>query len=74
VQTAESGLAQAAPGDPTLIPSVFRSESTPAHSIYELSIQVLAITGLIFAVVFGVVRRNVRRAGTPARSVIFAGS
>ena len=43
------------PGDPALIPSVFRPESTPAHSIYELSILVLAITGLIFAVVFGLI-------------------
>ena len=51
----ESGLAQAVPGDPTLIPSIFHPESTPAHSIYQLSILVLAITGLIFVVVFGLI-------------------
>jgi cytochrome c oxidase subunit II len=55
LQTAESALAQAVPGDPSRIPSVFRPESTPAHSIHELSILVLAITGLIFAVVFGLI-------------------
>ena len=55
VQTAETALAQPAPGDPALIPSIFRPESTPAHSIYELSILVLAITGLIFVVVFGLI-------------------
>ena len=54
-QTAESGLAAAAPGDPALIPSIFRPESTPAHTIHGLSMLVLAITGLIFVVVFGLI-------------------
>jgi cytochrome c oxidase subunit II len=51
----EFGFAQAAPGDPARIPSIFRPESTPAHTIYELSILVLVITGVIFAVVFGLI-------------------
>ena len=54
VQTAESGLAQTTPVA-SQIPSVFRPESTPAHSIYELSLLVLTVTGLIFAVVFGLI-------------------
>ena len=54
VQTAESGLAQTTPVG-SQIPSVFRPESTPAHSIYELSLLVLTVTGLIFAVVFGLI-------------------
>ena len=53
VQTA--GLAAQAPDNAALIPSIFRPESTPAHSIYDLSIMVLAVTGLIFAVVFGLI-------------------
>jgi len=55
VLAVESTLAAAAPGDPALIPSIFRPESTPAHSIHELSMLVLAITGIIFAVVFGLI-------------------
>jgi cytochrome c oxidase subunit 2 len=35
------------------IPSIFKPESTPADSIYGLSLLVLAITGLIFVIVFG---------------------
>jgi cytochrome c oxidase subunit 2 len=34
------------------IPSIFKPESTPADSIYHLSIFVLAVTGVIFAIVF----------------------
>jgi len=37
------------------IPSIFKPESTPADSIYGLSVLVLAITGLIFAIVFGLI-------------------
>jgi cytochrome c oxidase subunit 2 len=37
------------------IPSIFRPESTPADSIYSLSLLVLAITGLIFVVVFSLI-------------------
>jgi cytochrome c oxidase subunit II len=40
-------LAQASP-----VPSIFRPASTPADSIQRLSLFVLVITGLIFAVVF----------------------
>ena len=55
VQTADSAFAQGVPADPALIPSIFRPESTPAHAIHELSMLVLAITGAIFAVVFGLI-------------------
>jgi cytochrome c oxidase subunit II len=41
-----------APADAGQIPSIFRPQSTPANSIFHLSLLVLAITGLIFAVVF----------------------
>jgi cytochrome c oxidase subunit 2 len=34
------------------VPSIFKPESTPADSIYHLSVLVLTITGLIFVVVF----------------------
>ncbi len=40
----------AAPSSPT---SIFAPVSTPANSIFDLSLFVLAITGAIFAVVFG---------------------
>ena len=35
------------------VPSIFKPESTPADSIYGLSLLVLAITGVIFVIVFG---------------------
>ena len=41
-----------APADPSQIPNIFRPQSTPADSIFHLSLLVLAITGLIFVVVF----------------------
>src|ERR1700730_7734694 len=41
-----------APGDGFQIPSIFRPGSTPADSIFRLSLLVLAITGLIFLIVF----------------------
>jgi cytochrome c oxidase subunit 2 len=41
-----------APGNPSQIPSIFRPESTPADSIFRLSLLVLTITGLIFVIVF----------------------
>src|ERR1700723_3239398 len=40
------------PTDPSQIPSIFRPQSTPADSIFRLSMVVLTITGAIFAVVF----------------------
>jgi cytochrome c oxidase subunit 2 len=42
----------AATADPTLIPSIFAPESTPAQDIKQLSWFVLTITGAIFVVVF----------------------
>src|SRR5271170_4313574 len=39
--------------DPTLIPSIFAPESVPAHSISHLAGFVLAIAGVIFVVVGG---------------------
>jgi cytochrome c oxidase subunit 2 len=41
-----------APGNPPQVPSIFSPESTPADSIFRLSMLVLTITGAIFAVVF----------------------
>jgi cytochrome c oxidase subunit II len=41
-----------APANPDQIPNIFKPQSTPANSIFHLSLLVLAITGLIFAVVF----------------------
>jgi cytochrome c oxidase subunit II len=41
-----------ASSDPSQIPNIFAPQSTPAHSIFHLSLLVLAITGAIFAVVF----------------------
>ena len=43
-----------AASDPA-IPSIFKPESTPADSIYGLSLLVLAITGLIFVIVFSLI-------------------
>src|SRR5580704_11501279 len=40
------------PADPSQIPSIFKPQSTPADSIFRLSMVVLTITGAIFAVVF----------------------
>ena len=34
------------------VPSIFKPESTPADSVFHLSMFVLAVTGIIFAVVF----------------------
>ncbi|HRI15413.1 MAG TPA: cytochrome c oxidase subunit II [Verrucomicrobiota bacterium] len=41
--------------DPALVPSIFAPESVPAESIYRLSHFVLAVTGAIFLVVFGLI-------------------
>lgn len=45
----------AAATDPSLVPSIFTPESTPAHAINELSHLVLAVTGAIFVVVFALI-------------------
>jgi len=46
------GLCIASPGE-NPVPSIFEPHSTPADSIRDLSHFVLGVTGLIFAVVFG---------------------
>src|ERR1700688_606144 len=49
------------------IPSIFRPESTPADSIFRLSLLVLTITGLIFVIVFSLLVYSIakyRRRGT----------
>jgi cytochrome c oxidase subunit 2 len=47
-----AGLCNATPPSDSSTPSIFDPRSTPAESIYHLSHFVLAITGLIFLVVF----------------------
>jgi len=47
-----AGLCNASPPSDNPVPSIFDPHSTPAESIYHLSRFVLAITGLIFLVVF----------------------
>ncbi len=47
-----AGLCAASPSSDNPVPSIFQPHSTPAESIYHLSLFVLAITGLIFLVVF----------------------
>ena len=48
-------LTLSAASDASLTTSIFAPESTPAHSIMRLSLFVLAITGAIFVVVFGLI-------------------
>src|SRR5271169_775647 len=43
------------------IPSIFKPESTPAYSIYHLSIFVLAITGIIFVIVFSLIAYTITK-------------
>jgi cytochrome c oxidase subunit 2 len=47
-----AGLCNATPSSDNAVPSIFQPHSTPADSIYRLSRFVLAITGMIFLVVF----------------------
>src|SRR3984893_5408924 len=47
-----AGLCMASPQVDNPIPSIFKPRSTPAESIYHLSFFVLAISSLIFVVVF----------------------
>src|SRR6202167_1273152 len=54
-------LCYGAPPDPGQIPSIFKPQSTPANSIFHLSLLVLAITGLIFALVFSLLAYSVRK-------------
>ncbi len=48
-----------APASPAHSPDIFKPQSTPAHSIFHLSMLVLAITGAIFAVVFSLLAYSV---------------
>jgi cytochrome c oxidase subunit II len=50
-----------APANHSQIPSIFRPDSTPADSIFHLSVLVLAITGLIFLAVFGLLVYSVTK-------------
>ncbi len=54
-----ASLCFASPSDPTQVPNIFKPQSTPAHSIFHLSMLVLAITGAIFAVVFSLLAYSV---------------
>jgi cytochrome c oxidase subunit II len=66
-----ASLCFGAPANPPQIPSIFRPESTPADSIFRLSLLVLTITGLIFVTVFSLLVYSVvkyrRRAGDDGR-------
>jgi cytochrome c oxidase subunit 2 len=66
--------------DPTLVPSIFAPESTPAHAISHLAGFVLVITGAIFAVVAGLLlyavvrfRRRANDDGTEPAQVYGSG-
>jgi cytochrome c oxidase subunit II len=48
-------LCLGAPADSSQTPNIFRPASTPADSIFHLSLLVLAVTGLIFLVVFSLI-------------------
>ena len=50
-----TSLCAAGPASGPAIPSIFKPESTPAHSTYHLSPFVLAVTGVIFAIVFSLI-------------------
>lgn len=50
-----------APADPGQIPNIFKPQSTPANTIFHLSLLVLTITGLIFAVVFSLLAYAVKK-------------
>jgi hypothetical protein len=51
------------PSDPQ-IPNIFKPESTHAHSIFQLSLFVLAITAVIFVVVFSSSRMPLSNSAT----------
>jgi cytochrome c oxidase subunit II len=64
-------LTLGAPVDPSQTPNIFKPVSTPADSIFHLSLLVLTVTGLIFLVVFSlivyVIVRFRRRGGEDGR-------
>jgi heme/copper-type cytochrome/quinol oxidase subunit 2 len=45
--------------DASQVPNIFTPESTPAHSIFQLSIVVLIITTVIFVIVFSLLAYSV---------------
>jgi cytochrome c oxidase subunit 2 len=56
-----ASLCFGAPTDPSQIPNIFKPQSTPANSIFQLSVLVLAITGVIFVVVFSLLAYSVTK-------------
>jgi cytochrome c oxidase subunit 2 len=48
-------LCLGAPANPSQIPSIFKPQSTPADSIFRLSLLILTVTGLIFSIVFSLI-------------------
>jgi len=56
-----ASLCFGAPTDPSQSTNIFQPLSTPAHSIFHLSMLVLAITGAIFAVVFSLLAYSVAK-------------
>jgi cytochrome c oxidase subunit II len=61
-----AGLCSASPSDDNAVPSIFQPHSTPAESIYHLSVFVLAITAVIFLVVFSLLAYAVVKFRSPA--------
>jgi len=57
--------------DPSQTPNIFKPQSTPAHSIFQLSLFVLAICAVIFVIVFSLITYSVikfrRRANDDGR-------
>lgn len=51
----------APPADHFQVPSIFKPQSTPAESIFHLSILVLAITGVIFGTVFSLLAYSIAK-------------
>ena len=56
-----ASLCFSAPANRVQISNIFRPESTPADSIFRLSLLVLAITGLIFVIVFSLLVYSVAK-------------
>jgi cytochrome c oxidase subunit 2 len=56
-----ASLCFGAPANLGQIPNIFRPESTPADSIFRLSLLILSITGVIFLIVFSLLVYSVAR-------------
>jgi cytochrome c oxidase subunit 2 len=74
-----AGLCIASPPNDNPVPNIFQPHSTPAESIYHLSVFILVITGLIFLVVFSlltyaVVKFRERSAGADCEPAQVYGS